>query len=189
MAPSPYAKTPERTMEDMTKIIMLVATFVIVLIMTISDSTMQTKVYTVATVTVFTTIVMGLYIGKNSIMDTNPDGLYRRIILYTLLCLTVVVPQIKYISVVSGKSNIIHVPAQLPYNGTIATMTISTMAGVIGGIYVASNNREKTQGILLKTLVGCTFLSGLSYTLVKITAERLDKMNANVLNELKSSVN
>ena len=54
------------------------------------------------------------------------------------------------------------------------------MTSVIGGIYVAGSKEPNAQqGILLKYLIGCMFLGGLSYNLVSIMAERLDKMNAN----------
>ena len=177
---SPYVKIPDSVMENKTNVIIMVATTVIILFVSLSTSIIQTKVYTVTSVSIFTTVVMGLFIAKTSIMDTNHVGWKIRVALYIVLCLTVIVPQLKYANVVSKKSHLIFSPTQLQYNGTIVSLTLATMASVIGGIYVAGSKEPNAQqGILLKSLIGCMFLGGLSYKLVSIMAERLDKMNAN----------
>lgn len=178
-----YAKTPEQTMENMSKVIIMVVTVVIVVIMTISNSSPQAKVYTVASLTIFSTVVLGLFVGKKSIMDHTQEGWQKRMILCILLCLTVIVPQLKYMTVVIDNTRMIRVQAQLPYNGAITSITVITMACVIGAMYLADIRTDihAQQGILMKWLIGCSVLSSLSYMLVSIMAERLKRMNANVL--------
>jgi hypothetical protein len=176
-------------MESKLNAIVLMSTTVIILLVTISTSAMKEKVYTVAMVSIFTTVVIGLFISKNSIMDTNNVGWHKRIALYIALCLTVIVPQLKYANIVSKKSQFIVSPTQLPYNGTIVSLSLATMVGVIGGIHIAGNKESSAQqGILLKSLIGCMFFGGLSYALVKIMEERLNKMNANSLSNVTDPI-
>ena len=157
--------------------IITISSIVIVFFMSIGNSSIQTKVYTVCATISFTTAVLGVVMNEK----LGASGNMLTIGLNIALLIVIVAPQLMYISTVSRHSYKITMPEQLAHNGITVTISTITMLAFLAVIFLANTRTGSDVNMfMLMSLLGCTVLSAITGGLIRIMDKRLYRMNDNV---------